>query len=250
MVPSLDALHQRYQLQATWTASIRDRLLSRFTPDPHARVLEVGSGTGVITADLARRFSTRSFGIEIDPEVAEYAATLPGGICYAAADGACLPFPNGEFDACACHYLLLWVRNPESVLREMVRVTRSGGCVFAFAEPDYRGRIDHPPELVELGALQAKALESQGADPSMGRKLRGLFSAVGLANVHAGVLGGEWNAAGSPEAEKSEQETIQADLAGLQPERLAEYLKTDEESRRAGQRILYVPTFFAAGVVP
>ncbi len=250
MAASLAGLHRRYRLQATWTASIRERLLAGVAADSRPRILEVGSGTGVITGELSRRYSSRSFGVDIDPKVAAYAAAQAGDVCYAAADGADLPFQDDEFDASVCHYLLLWVTSPEAVLREMVRVTRSKGRVFAFAEPDYRGRIDHPPELLEFGILQAGALESQGADPSMGRKLRGLFNAVGLVDVRAGVLGGEWQPAESPEVAESEWEMMQGDLAALEPGQLAAYHRFDEQARRSGERILYVPTFYAVGSVP
>jgi SAM-dependent methyltransferase len=250
MAASLAGLHKRYRLQATWTASIRERLLSGLGADPHLRILEVGSGTGVITGDLSRRFSTRSIGVDIDPKVAAYAAAQSSEACYAAADGADLPFRDGEFDISACHYLLLWVANPEDVLREMLRVTRSGGRVFAFAEPDYRARIDFPAELEEFGILQAGALESQGADPSMGRKLRQVFNAAGLTEIRAGVLGGEWLPATQPGVAESEWEMIEGDLVDLAPARLAEYHRMDHEARRSGERILYVPTFYAVGSVP
>jgi SAM-dependent methyltransferase len=249
MAASLSGLHQRYRLQATWTASIRERLLSDLAADTHPRILEVGSGTGVITGEISRRYSARSFGVDIEPGVVAYAATQASDVLYAAADGVGLPFKSGEFDASVCHYLLLWVADPAAVLREMVRVTRSGGRVFALAEPDYLGRIDHPPELLEFGILQAGALESQGADPSMGRKLRGLFNAVGLVDVRAGVLGGEWQPAEPPEVAKSEWEMIQGDLADLEPDQLAAYHRSDEQARRSGERILYVPTFYAVGSV-
>jgi SAM-dependent methyltransferase len=250
MHTTLQGLHDRYRLQATWTESIRERLLSEFGFEAHAKILEVGSGTGVITGELSRSLPAGTYGVDIDPKVAAYAATQDVATHFAAADGRRLPFPDDAFDACACHYLLLWVSNPEAVLREMARVTRSGGRVFAFAEPDYRGRIDHPPGLVVLGALQAQSLEAQGADPAMGRKIRGLFGAAGLVDIQAGVLGGEWDASESLEVAKSEWEMIRMDLPGIDSEQLAAYRQADDESRRSGERILYVPTFYASGKVP
>jgi SAM-dependent methyltransferase len=250
MAAPLAGLHHRYHLQATWTAPIREQLLSDLIADSHPRILEVGSGTGVITAELRRQYSARTFGVDIDPDVTAYAARQTSDIGYAAADGVDLPFRDGEFDASVCHYLLLWVAHPKAVLGEMARVTRPGGRVFAFAEPDYQGRIDHPPELMDFGMLQADALRSQGADPSMGRKLRGLFSAAGLADVRAGVLGGEWPPSEDPEAAESEWEMIQSDLAGLEADKLSAYRRMDEQARRSGARILYVPTFYAVGSVP
>jgi hypothetical protein len=118
------------------------------------------------------------------------------------------------------------------------------------AEPDYCARIDHPEGLVELGSTQAEALRDRGADPSIGRKLRALLNASGLTHVVAGVLGGEWSAAEDPETTESEWQVLDNDLSGVvEPDRLAVYREMDQRSRAAGERILFVPTFFASGRV-
>ena len=82
---------------------------------------------------------------------------------------------KASFDICLCHFLLLWIANPLAALKEMRRIVKPGGWVLALAEPDYGSRIDFPPELEALGQAQSKALQSQCADVSVGRKLRGLF---------------------------------------------------------------------------
>ena len=132
----------------------------------------------------------------------------------------------------------------------MVRVTRTEGRVIAMAEPDYTARIDYPEGLVELGSAQAGALRGRGADPSIGRELRALLNASGLTRVEAGVLGGEWSAVEDPETVESEWRMLDEDLSGLVgPEQLAAYREMDQRSRQAGERILFVPTFFASGWV-
>jgi SAM-dependent methyltransferase len=65
--------------------------------------------------------------------------------CNSQADRHTLPF-QPVFDVTFCHFLLLWVSNPEKVVAEMGRVTRPGGSV-RLAEPDYGGRIDYPESL-------------------------------------------------------------------------------------------------------
>ena len=37
------------------------------------------------------------------------------------------PFTNASFDLTFCHYLLLWLKDPLSAIKEMKRVTRPGG---------------------------------------------------------------------------------------------------------------------------
>jgi hypothetical protein len=133
----------------------------------------------------------------------------------------------------------------------MVRVTSGKGYVLALAEPDYGGRIDYPEELSVIGKWQAGALKEQGANPSMGRELRSLFSSVGLANIEAGVLGGQWIEAQPDSDFELEWDVIQSDLDHYDEFiMVADKLKALEQtSRTANRRILYVPTFYAFGQV-
>ena len=53
-------------------------------------------------------------------------------------DASHLPYEDGSFDMVYCSFLLLWVKDPLEVLKEMKRVSR--GSVVCLAEPDYGGR--------------------------------------------------------------------------------------------------------------
>ena len=136
-------------------------------------------------------------------------------------------------------------------MEEMARVTRPNGYVLALAEPDYGGRIDFPSELSQLGIWQTQALREQGANPFMGREVRSIFSRAGLVNIDVGVLGGQWGENISDQDLELEWEVIQSDLRQnndfiLQADRLKDLELT---SRKILQRILFVPTFYAIGVV-
>lgn len=222
------AWHERYRQQARWTADLR-RFLGEKAGLPRARrVLEVGSGTGVILADLVANSSAAVHGIDLDLPSLRYSRTYAPAAHHAQAGAHFLPFPDEAFDLACCHFLLLWTPEPEQVLREMRRVTRPGGAVLAFAEPDYGGRIDHPPALAPLGRWQTDALAKRGADPFIGRRLAGLLAAAGLRSVESGVLGGFW--AGPPEREawESEWDTLAADLAGVVPPARLEDLRRQD----------------------
>ena len=127
-------------------------------------------------------------------------------------------------------------------------MTRPGGAVLACAEPDYGGRVDYPPELVPLGQLQAQALRQQGADPELGRRLGEIFAGAEL-EATVGVMAGRWDLPTAPgsgfEAEWAMRER---DLAGLvSPEELCQLRSVDRQALTTGQRILFVPTFYAIG---
>ncbi|MFV9675107.1 MAG: hypothetical protein ACNYZI_06975, partial [Anaerolineales bacterium] len=63
---TLERLHSRYLIQATWTASIREQLFDSIQIQGKDKVLEVGSGTGVVSAEISQRFSLESVGVDID----------------------------------------------------------------------------------------------------------------------------------------------------------------------------------------
>ena len=135
------------------------------------------------------------------------------------------------------------------MLTEMCRVVRPGGAIFALAEPDYGGRIDFPPGLVESGRLQSESIRRQGADPEIGRKLAGLFCEAGIEQVQVGILGGEWYSRAHGGDLDLEWEVLSADLSGeVKSDDLIRLKSIDQEARRLGKRILYVPTFYAWGV--
>lgn len=240
--------HARYTQQASWTAQIRRYLYEKAGLARIARVLEPGCGTGAVLADCP---AGALHGLDWDTQHLQVARRNVPHARLVRADANALPYADASFDACLTHYFLLWV-DAARVLVEMRRVTRPGGVILALAEPDYGARIDFPAELAEMGQLQGSALARQGADPRMGRKLAALFTAAGLQQVTTGVMGGEWSAR-QLEADgwNLEWTALEADLAGsLPPERLAELRRIDAAAWQRGDRILFVPTFYAIGRVP
>jgi ubiquinone/menaquinone biosynthesis C-methylase UbiE len=243
--------HFRFQQQALWTAAIRQHLLARYATAGPCRVLEVGCGTGVITSHLYGYAQFSVWGIDLNLHYLKAAREKQSGIRYAGADALRLPFPTASFDLVVCHFFLLWIPKPEQALAEMARAAKPNGGVIAFAEPDYGGRIDYPPPLEELGKMQAESLARQGANPRTGRVLSGLFHDAGLLGVETGLLGGQWSGTPSPQQQESEWQTLKADLGeGISPTRLEALRRLDAQAWRSGQRVLFVPTFYAAGRKP
>ncbi len=248
---TLARLHSRYLVQATWTASIREQLFDSLQIQEKHRILEVGSGTGVVSAEISQRFSLESVGVDIDRSAVTFAQNNDPTSLYLAGDGNNLPFQTAAFDVAVCHFLLLWVENPEKILDEMVRVTKPAGWILALAEPDYGGRIDFPRELETIGQRQIQALRDQGANPYLGRTLRALFHSAQLTEIRTGLLGGEWQGSIDEDQLDSEWETLAQDLSGLLPaDEIERFRRIDHEAWEMGTRVLFVPTFYAAGRVP
>lgn len=250
-MPTLADLDQRYTQQAGWTSSIRQSLLSQVDLEHCQTVLEVGCGTGAVLEALPHSPLIRC-GIDLHLPTLRFAREKHPALTLAAANALHLPFDNACFEITFCHFFLLWVAQPLAALAEMRRVTRPGGWVIAFAEPDHAQRLDFPTGLEEIGRRQTHALQQRGADPRAGRKLRGWFAQTGLEQVYCGLLGGEWHTEGAlPPGWEQEWATLRSDLVAEVP--AAELDRWQQLDRRAwltGERVLYVPTFFAIGRKP
>ncbi len=250
MTLTLDDWHQRFQQQAGWTESLRAHLFSRAGIRRARRILEVGCGTGAVTSSAARENpAVKIFGLDIDLPRLRFAHAHDPASEYVGGDALRLPFRDGEFDLTFCHYLLLWIREPEQALREMVRVTRHGGWVAAMAEPDHEARLDSPASLVEIGRRQTESLRRQGADTAIGRRLGTLFSAAGIFLLECGVMGSQINSAAQGAGEMEiEWKVLKEDLGkGLSDSEWKSILETDRAARESGQHVLFIPTFYAAG---
>jgi ubiquinone/menaquinone biosynthesis C-methylase UbiE len=242
--------HRRFTQQARWTQDLRAYLFQRVGLEEAQRVLEVGCGTGAILSSLPNAVPLQ-VGLDIDRAHLNLAMRKSPKARLTQGDGNSLPYPDDCFHISLCHFLLLWVADPEQVLREMERVTHPGGVVLALAEPDYGGRIDYPEALAQLGAWQTESLKEQGADPRMGRKLAGLFHKAGLEPVETGVLGGQWTGSPDWEAWETEWTVLEADLEKtFQVSKTWKVLKDlDRSATEKGKRVLFVPTFYAYGRV-
>uniref|UniRef100_A0A7C4KJF4 Class I SAM-dependent methyltransferase n=1 Tax=Anaerolinea thermolimosa TaxID=229919 RepID=A0A7C4KJF4_9CHLR len=248
---SLPDWHRRYTQQAGWTQSLRNYLYNLCSLAKARSVLEVGCGTGAILQDLiAYAKSLWPVGVDIEIEKVRFASRLSPQAHLVAANALSLPFASGVFDVTLCHFFLMWVDAP-AALMEMKRVTAPGGILLALAEPDYGGRIDYPEPLAELGQWQTRALREQGADPLMGRKLRALFSGAGLRAIQSGVLGGHWQDSPAGEDLDLEWSVLRSDLQyRVDDRRLNFWEEQDRQAWKEGTRVLFVPTFYAVGMVP
>jgi ubiquinone/menaquinone biosynthesis C-methylase UbiE len=238
--------HAWFNTQAGWTQPTRRWLYQQAGLSQAQTILDVGCGSGVIAKELACAGSTAVTGLDIDPAMLAFARQQKSPVTYTRGDAHALPFRVNTFDAVVCHYLLLWLADPAQGVREMVRVTRPGGCILACAEPDYGGRIDHPPELAQLGRRQTEALRRQGAAPEIGRRIGELFAAAGL-QATVGTMAGQWQVPGQPDADfDAEWAMRERDLAGsLPPGMLRQMRQFDRRALQEGQRVLFVPTFYA-----
>jgi ubiquinone/menaquinone biosynthesis C-methylase UbiE len=247
--------HQRFELQSQWTRDTRYHLYKQAGIFNSHKVLEVGCGTGVITKDLSQFSINHSFGLDINSDYINIAASYTPSAHLSIGDAHNLPLKSGAYDFSLCHYLLMWVKDPLTVILEMKRVTKSGGAILVLAEPDYGGRIDYPQQLEVLNDWQTTALQNQEANPFMGRKLKAIFHQADLADIEVGVIGAQWKSIPSDIELNSEWKIIYSDIEHLT--NASEVISSSEEIRNidlaswaTGERVIYVPTFYAWGKIP
>jgi ubiquinone/menaquinone biosynthesis C-methylase UbiE len=239
--------HTRYAQQAKWTRDLRAYIFNKIQLNDSSCVLEVGCGTGAILSELPTHLSLH--GLDIDPDALTQCKSRVPSASLIRGDALQLPYPENSFDVVYCHFLLLWVSYPMRALLEMKRVTKEGGNVIAFAEPDYRARVDKPEELVQLGKWQIASLKKQGADPNFGVRLAVSFFQAGIELIETGPIQNVEKEA-SVEDWEIEWAVIESDLAGQVPDADIQKMKLiDKTARENGERVLHVPTYFAWGQV-
>ena len=158
--------------------------------DTTQRLLDVGSGPGTITADLARRVGSL-VALEITDEAAELtrAELARQGVTNAevrVGDVHGLGIADDEFDVVHAHQVLQHVGDPVTALREMARVTRPGG-VIGVRDGDYAAFAWYPrlPGLDEWLALYERIARGNGGEPDAGRHLLAWAHAAGFTEVTA-----------------------------------------------------------------
>lgn len=96
------------------------------------RVLDVGAGPGALTGELVRRVGAANVS-SVDPSAPFVAALRERhpGVDARVASAESLPFADATFDAAIAQLVVHFMSDPVAGLREMARVTRTGGVVAA-----------------------------------------------------------------------------------------------------------------------
>lgn len=169
-----------------------------------AAVLEMGCGTGAFSRYLSQTVEEVSFtGVDLDETFLQYMGDRPRSgtntFLPVRADGISLCFPDETFDAVCSHTFLSCVPQPEKVMKEMLRVCKTGGIVSSVTAMSWKHECNcdgnYPEEVRDLMRryqtlylLMYRAYQSQFGGMSMAQgislhRIPGFFSDMGLKEI-------------------------------------------------------------------
>jgi ubiquinone/menaquinone biosynthesis C-methylase UbiE len=161
---------------------------------PHLRtgatVLDLGCGSGSITADLAALVTPgRTIATDLSPQALAHARSIVADrglttVDFALADVLSLPYSEGAVDVVHAHQVLQHLADPVAALREMRRVCRRGGIV-AVRDADYEAMTWYPAAraLDEWLMLYRTVARRNGGEPDAGRRLLSWARQAGFTDV-------------------------------------------------------------------
>lgn len=155
-------------------------------------LLDVGSGPGTITVDLAARVSPgRVTALETSEQALRHTMTEARSrgidtIDFVVGDVQALDIQDASYDVVHAHQVLQHVPDPVAAISEMVRVCRPAGIVAA-RDGDYSGFTWYPASegLDRWLALYKAVARHNGGEPDAGRRLLAWAHEAGCSDVIA-----------------------------------------------------------------
>jgi len=196
-------IYRRYLESKPWLNQLYTSFLNI---KPGQKIVDVGCGPGDFTRQLARLSNQKAtiLGIDSNEKSIQAATTdtktarLSQCVSYKLGDVYKIPLEDDYADLTCCRTLLMHLTEPLKALKEMARVTRTGGSVVAL-EGGKMGAF-YDPDDEEYSKLAERAYEAwvngirklEGKEFKIGEKLPGIFQKAGLSGIKAEVQADAW----------------------------------------------------------
>jgi ubiquinone/menaquinone biosynthesis C-methylase UbiE len=219
------------------------------------RVLDVGSGPGHFSFELAKRVAPtgKVTGVDINEEFLERSSMgarergLNATFVHSAFPP--IPFPDGSFDRVWCKNVLEYVDSAADTVAEMARVTAGGGIVVA-VDSDWDmialevGNAARERSDRILAASKALAIN----EPRIGRRLHGLFRSAGLTDVKVDVLAGADTAGRARPMLKASFARYARDSGKITPAEIEQWLADVDRAVAENLFMFVLPQFVVRGI--
>lgn len=148
---------------------VDDLLAAARTPEPKQtlRILDIGTGTALIPIELCRRpINCDVWAIDLAVEMLLLAeqnvreAAMDGQILLEQEDAKAMEYPDADFDWVISNSIVHHIPEPDSTLKEMLRVLRPGGVLFVrdLLRPESNEEVE---TIVETYASDENAHQQQ-----------------------------------------------------------------------------------------
>ena len=180
------------RMMGVWSRSAGQIFLDWLAPKAGLAWVDVGCGNGAFTELLAERCAPAEIQ-GIDPSEAQlaFARQRPAAKLarFRQGDAMALPFADRTFDAAVMALVIFFVPEPARGVAEMVRVTRPGGSVSAYAWDALGGGLPFEPIQVEMRAMGMTPLMPPRPEASGLQAMRALWEGAGLVEVETREIG-------------------------------------------------------------
>jgi len=157
----------------------RRTVLERLKLGPGERVLDVGSGPGLLLRELAERVGPegRAVGVDLSDDMLALARARCQDLAWASvqhADAGALPFDEHAFDAVVSTQVYEYVSDLAAAFRRLFQITRPGGRV-AILDTDYDSFVLHtedPPRHARVMEVWDEHFVHRGLPRVLGTLLR------------------------------------------------------------------------------
>ena len=177
-----------------WSRQVAPRFLAWLDPPSGARWLDLGSGTGALTAQILRDCSPKTVtGVEPSEGFLKLARGQVTGrrAQFVQGAGDCIPIEDGSVDLAVSGLVMNFIPDPSKAMGELRRCIAPGGTIAAYVW-DYAGHVQFMRYFWDAAvALNPAAHEKdEGVRFPICRPgpLRDLFASAGLHDVSVDAL--------------------------------------------------------------